>query len=214
MKSLTRITLLVVLGTAVATTQSLTSKPNSATASRSRPHGNVLDWGLKQINPHDVDYGKHIEELRQAAIDNTIHDYGFWSDCVAAGVLGMMFLIVLWQDRKNRRMTFSTARIVTAYHNQLAMAQDQITLLSAEYAQAKRILDEQTEGSYVSRPQTAKRESTPGSSSDKGTTAAAPDGQSSHEQLLAENGSLKQQVKILTAKWQEEQQKNLKLKGE
>jgi hypothetical protein len=214
MKSLTRITLLVVLGTAVAATQSLTPKPNSATASRSRPHGNVLDWGLKKINPQDADYGKHIEDLRQSAIDNTIHDYGFWSDCVAAGVLGMMFLIVLWQDRKSRRMTFSTARIVTAYHNQLAMARDQITLLSAEYAQAKRILDEQTEGSYVSRPQTPKRESTPGSSSDKGTTSAAPDGQSSHEQLLAENGSLKQQVKILTAKWQEEQQKNLKLKGE
>jgi len=210
MKSLMRITLFVVLGTAVATTQSLTPKPNSATASRSRPHGNVLDWGLKQINPHDVDYGKHIEELRQAAIDNTIHDYGFWSDCVAAGVLGMMFLIVLWQDRKNRRMTFSTARIVTAYHNELAMAHVQITRLSSEYAQAKRILDEQMEASYVSRPQAAKGES----SNNKDASSAVPDGEPSREQLLAENGSLKQQVKILTAKWQEEQQKNLKLKGE
>src|SRR5258708_10536899 len=209
MNSLMRITLLVVLGSAVAATQSLTPKPNSATVSQSRLHGNVLDWALKQINPHDVDYGKHIEELRQAAIDNTIHDYGFWSDCVAAGILGMMFLIVVWQDRKNRRMTFSTARIVTPYHNQLAMARDQITLLSSEYATAKRILDEQTEGSYVSRPQTAKRESTPGTSIDKDTDS---DGLSIREQLLAENGSLKQQVKILTDKWKEEQHKNVKLK--
>ncbi len=214
MKSLMRITLFVVLGTAIAATQSLTPKPNSATASRSRPHGNVLDWGLKQINPHDVDYGKHIEELGSQAIANTIHDYGFWSDCVAAGVLGMMFLIVLWQDRKNRRMTFSTARIVAAYHNQLAMARDQITRLSSEYAQAKRILDEQTEGSYVSRPQTAKRESTPSSNNNEDTASAASAGQPSREQLLAENGSLKHQVNILRAKWQEEQQQNRTLKGE
>jgi len=214
MKLLMRITLLVVLGTAVAATQSLTPKPNSGAASHSRPHGNVLDWGLKKINPHDVDYGKHIEELRQAAIDNTIHDYGFWSDCVAAGVLAMMFLIVLWQDRKNRRMTFSTARIVTAYHNQLAMARDQITLLSSEYAQAKRILDEQTEESHVSRPQTAKRESTSGSNNNEDTASAVPDGQPSREQLLAENGNLKHQVNILTTKWQEELQKNRNFKGE
>src|SRR5258708_18842691 len=99
---LMRLLFWVFWGTDVAATQSLTPKPNSATVSRSRPHGNVLDWGLKQINPHHVDYGKHIEELRQAAIDNTIHDYGFWSDCVAAGVLSVMFLIVVWQDWKNR----------------------------------------------------------------------------------------------------------------
>jgi hypothetical protein len=210
MKSLMNLTFFVLMGTAFATTQSPISIPNPDTASHSRPRGNVLDWSLNKINPHDIDYGLHIEEFRKTAIDSTIHDYSFWSDFVAAGVLGMMFLIVLWQDRTNRQMRFSSARVVTAYHNELAMARDQVARLSSEYGQAKRILGEQMEASFVARPQATKRES----AGNKDAASAATDGQPSREQLVTENSNLKQQVKTLTAKWQEEQQKNRKLKGE
>jgi hypothetical protein len=210
MKSLMNLTFFVLMGTALATTQSPVSISNPDTASHSRPRGNVMDWSLNKINPHDIDYGLRIEELRQTAIDRTIHDYGFWSDFVSVGVLGMMFLIVLWQNQTNRQMRFSSARVVTAYHNELAMARDQVTRLSSEYGQAKRILGEQMEASFVARPQATKRES----AGNKDAASAAPDGQISREQLLAENGSLKLQVKTLTTKWQEEQQKNRKLKGE
>jgi hypothetical protein len=210
MRSLMTLALLLLAGTAVAATQAPTPKPDSVLSGRSRPHGNVVDWTLNKINPNDIDYGLRIEEFRQEVIDSTIHDYGFWSDFVAAGVLGMMFLIVLWQDRKNRQMRFSSAKVVTAYHNELAMAHDQISQLSSEYGQAKRILGEQMEATLVSRPQAAKRES----ASNKDALSVAADGQPSREQLLTENGNLKQQVRTLTTKWQEEQQKNRKLKGE
>jgi hypothetical protein len=214
MKSLGRIRRFVLLGAAVAATQPAIPKRNPAPANQAGPKGNVVDWGLKQINPRDIDYGQRVEELRQTVIDSTIHDYGFWTDFVVAGVLGMMFLMVFWQDRQNRRMRFSNARVVTAYYNELAMARDQINLLSSEYAQVKEMLDERREASFVSRPQAAKRDNAPASNSNKDTVSTVPDGQPGREQLLTENGNLKQQVKTLTAKWQEEQQKNRKLKGE
>lgn len=124
----------------------------------------------------------------------------------------MMFLIVLWQDRQNRRMKFSTARVVAAYHNELTVARDHISRLSSEYTQAKRILDEYKEASLALRLSGAKRDAVPANS--KNTAAATSDGQPAREQLLIENGNLKQQVKTLTNKVQEEQQKNRKLKGE
>jgi hypothetical protein len=210
MKPLVRAAFFVLIGIAVAAPQTAIPKPISAAPRLSRPHGSPIEWALKQINPQDIDYGQRIEELRQTAIDNTFHDYGFWADLVAVAVLGMMFLIVFWQDRKNRQMRFSTARVVTAYHNELEMARKQITRLSSEYSQARRILDEQRESSLVSRPHPARREN----GINKDSASGISEGQSSHEQLLAENGSLKLQVQTLTTKWQEEQQKNRRLKGE
>lgn len=210
MKPLIKVVSLVLIGIAVAAPQTAIPKPTSAAPRLSQSRGSLIEWTLKQINPQDIDYGQRIEELRQTAIDNTVHDYGFWADLVAVAVLGMMFFIVFWQDRKNRQMRFSTARVVTAYYNELEMARRQITQLSSEYSQAKRILDEQKESSLVSRSQPARREN----GINKDATSGFSDGQPSREQLLAENGSLKLQVQTLTTKWQEEQQKNRRLKGE
>ncbi len=208
MKSLRTVIFLLFLGTGFAASPASSPNPNSIMSGRSRPQGSMVDWALNKINPQDIDYGQRIEDARQKAFNSTVHDYGFWSEFVAVCVLGMMFLIVFWQDGKHRRLLFSTARVVTAYHNELAVARDQITRLSSEYALAKRILGEHMEAIPVVRPQAARRENA------NGKDSVMPNGQPSRDQLMAENNSLKQQVKTLTTKWQEEQQKNRKLKGE
>jgi hypothetical protein len=169
---------------------------------------------MDRVNPQDIDYGQRIEDVRQTAIMATIDDYYFWSNLAATGALSMMFLIVWWQHRQNQRMRHSTARIVTGYYNELAVARDQITRLSTEYTQAKRMLAEQLAANLAPKALLARQESAPGSSGNQGVGGSVSNGQPGRDQLQAENEGLKQQVRILTLKCQEEQQRNRKLKGE
>lgn len=216
----------LLLAACLGTAQTPTSSHAPAPASHKGPQKSFIDFVFSRINSKDIDYGQRIEDLRSTALEATVLDFGFWTDIVAAGVLGMTFIIIYWQYRQNQRVRFSTTRIVTGYRNELAVARDHIAKLSAEYARLKTVADEQVEAALVSRPPASKRENASGNGAGKGASSSA---QSAVEQHLREDndklnqqlrranetiGNLRQQTGTLTQRLEEEQQKNRRLRGE
>jgi hypothetical protein len=174
-----------------------------------------VEWVFSRINPGNLDCGARIEEMRQSLLDETLRDPQFRAKALLIAALLGLFVAYWWECRTNGNLRVSTTRIVTAYHNELAVAREHIAKITTEYAQAKRILDDQKGTALPASAATGKREDSAAIVSKKGAVSAAPaHTQLTMEQLLTENNSLKQQVKTLTTKWQEEQQRNRKLKGE
>jgi hypothetical protein len=214
----------------LATAQGPRSHYDPAPGRRTGPQKSFVDSSLSLLNPGNIDYGMRIEEVRQNALDATVRDSGFWADAIAAGILGVIFIVICWQSQQNKSIRSSTARLVAGYENELVVVRDRFAKLSAEYNQIKRAADEQMEDTLRSKPQVARRENVaPGnghtmekvSGGANGQTAVAlhvrEDAGSPNPQLVAANdtiGSLRRQVTALTRKVEEEQQKNRKLRGE
>lgn len=216
MKRGVEISVLVVLFAAcLATAQAPRSRFDPAQAHPAEQQKSFVDWAFSQINPRKTDYGDRIEQVRQSVLDNTLRDPSFRGETLLIAALCVLFTFYWWECRTKGSLLVSTTRIVNAYHNELAVARDQIAKLSTEYAQAKRQLGEQTDAASVVKAAVEKREDV---ANNAGKKEVVPAKSSNHQltvqQLLTENNSLKQQVKTLTTKWQEEQQRNRKLKGE
>lgn len=216
MKHCVEVSVLVVLFAAcLATAQVPRSRFDPAQAHPAEQQKSFVDWAFRQINPRNIDYGERIEQMRQSVLDNTLRDPSFRGETLLIAALCVLFTFYWWECRTNGSLRVSTTRIVSAYHNELAVARDQIAKLSAEYAQAKRQLDEQTDAASVVKAAVGQREDVATNASKKEVVPAkSGNDQLTVEQVLTENNSLKQQVKTLTTKWQEEQQRNRKLKGE
>jgi len=173
-----------------------------------------IEWALGRINPRNIDYGARIEETRQSMLDDTIRDPEWRAKALLMAALVGLFIAYWWELRTSGGLRVSTTRIITAYHNELAVTRDQISKLTAEHGQAKRALDDHMEMALAIRAARGKREDGATNSKKVAAPADASNSQLTVDQLVVENNSLKQQVKTLTAKWQEEQQRNRKLKGE
>jgi len=205
------------------------SRFDPAPASHSGQQKSFVDWTLSQINSKDIDYGERIEEMRQSILLDTLRDSSFRTDALLISALCVLYVCYWWETRTKRALRVSTTRIVTAYDSELAMAREQIARLSAEYAQAKRILDEHLEAEVVAKPPKTKSENAVSSGNGaKGTIILEGNGKTVEPQLSAQdNGfkqqlvqanetiaSLRKQVGVVTRKYEEEQQKNRKLRGE
>lgn len=185
-----------------------------------------VEWAFSQINPRNIDYGARIEAMRQDLLDVTIRNPEWWGKALLIAALLGLYVAYWWEVRRSGGIVVSTARVVAGYENELLMARGQITTLTAEYKQAKRILDDQMEAarSQKSKPTNAvpADDGLKGNASDNGKDRSSEprqEGQDSelNQQLLAANqtvSSLRRQVSTLTRKYEEEQQKNRKLKGE
>src|SRR5262249_23843490 len=125
------------------------SRFDPAPASHSAQQKSFVNWTLSQINSKDVDYGGRIEHMRQIILMDTLRDPSFRTNALLIAALCGLYLFYWWECRTRRALRISTTRIVTAYHSELAMAREEIARLSAEYRQAKRILDEQLEAEVV-----------------------------------------------------------------
>lgn len=214
----------------LAMAQPSRSHYDPAPARRAGSQKGFVEWVFSRINPQDIDYGARIEEMRQDALDATVRDDSFWTDALAIGVFGMTFGLYYWQHRQNQRIRFSTTRIITGYHNELAVARDRLANLSAEYARIKAAPDDPFEAGLVSRPPASKRETaSSGNSNSKDAASGTSNEPSAVERQLREEkdnlsqqlargnetiGSLRQQVATLTRRLEEEQLKNRKLRGE
>lgn len=205
------------------------SRFDPAPASHSAQQKSFVDWTLSQINSKDVDYGERIEEMRQIKLLDTLRDPFFRTDALLITALCVLYVCYWWECRTKRVLRVSTTRIVTAYHSELEVAQEEIVRLSIEYARAKRILDEQLEAEVMAKPQKTKSENAVSSGNGaKGTIIPGGNGKTVDPQLSAlDNGlkqqlvqanetiaSLRKQVSVVTRKYEEEQQKNRKLRGE
>jgi hypothetical protein len=203
------------LATCLAFAQVPRARYDPASSSHAKDQKSFVEWAFSRINPGNIDYGARIEEIRQGLLDDTLRNPEFRAKALLIAALLGLFIAYWWECRTNGNLRVSTTRIVAAYHNELAVARDHIVKLTTEYGQAKRILDDQKETTLPMRAAAGKREEGGAAASKIAAVPAGPaPSQVTMEQLLIENNSLKQQVKTLTTKWQEEQQRNRKLKGE
>lgn len=205
------------------------SRFDPAPTSHSAQQKSFVDWALGQINSKDVDYGKRIEEMRQSILLDTLRDPSFRTYALLIAALCVLYVCYWWETRTKRALQVSTTRIVTAYHSELEMAREEIIRLSAEYAQAKRILDEPLEAEVAAKSQKTKPENAVSSGNGaKGTIILGGNGKAVEPQLSPQDNGIKQQlvqanetiaslrkqVSVVTRKYEEEQQKNRKLRGE
>lgn len=206
-----------------AAAQAPRSSFDPAPARHSAQQKSFIDWAFSQINARDIDYGECIEIWRQGFLNNTVQNPSFRAEVLLMAALGVLFLGYCWELRTTGALRVSTTRIVTAYASELAVARGQITRLTAEYVQARRLLEEQAEAALAAKSQKPKPASeaaakTAAYSNNKAVEQPV-DGQDNGlgQQLLDANqtiGSLRRQLSTVTKKWEEEQQKNRKLRGE
>lgn len=216
------VVLVVVVVASTAAGQTSNSRYDPTPGGRTVQKKSFVESTLGRINPGDVDYGQRIEEARRIAIEAIFENYYFWSNAVSTAVAVVLFVFVLYQLKMRRQMIFSTAELVTSYHNQLTVAEAQLSKVSVRYAKLRTDIEQEpvpTVKAPPSRPQRA-------ASSDGKEPARDPmpatekqvrdDNTKLKQQLGSANEtitSLRQQVTTLGRRLEEEQQKNRRLTG-
>lgn len=119
------VTLLVVLSS-FSPAQTRSSYDPARPGQPSKPKQGFVDFALGRINPSDKDYGKCIGESRKLLFEETIEDGYFWSNVIALGLLGCLFLIVIYQRTIQVKREWTTAEALGQYAHALARANIQV----------------------------------------------------------------------------------------
>jgi len=85
-----------------------------------------VDFTLKRINPCDTDYGQHLDEGRRMVLQESIESAYFWSNIVSLGLLGCLFIIIIYQHRIQRRRAWSASEMLAQYEYSLSLANAQL----------------------------------------------------------------------------------------
>jgi hypothetical protein len=85
-----------------------------------------LDFTLGQINQSDQDYGQAVAIERNRLSRETINNGYFWSNLVALALLGLLFFVVSYQQRRTNRAAWDSAEVVARYEHALQRANAQI----------------------------------------------------------------------------------------
>ena len=85
-----------------------------------------VDSTLKRINPCDTDYGRHLDEGRRIVLEETIESGYFWSNIVSIGLLGCLFIIIIYQRRIERGREWAAAEMLAQYEHSLSLANAQV----------------------------------------------------------------------------------------
>ena len=92
----------------------------------SKPRVGFVDFMLKRINPSDKDYGQMISAGRNLLLAETIENGYFWSNVVSLGLLGCLFILVVYQQKHLNRAEWKSAEIVAQYEYALKRANVQV----------------------------------------------------------------------------------------
>jgi hypothetical protein len=92
----------------------------------SKPRAGFVDFTLKRINPSDKDYGQMISAGRNLLLAETIENGYFWSNVVSLGLLGCLFILVVYQQKHLNRAEWKSAEIVAQYEHALKRANVQV----------------------------------------------------------------------------------------
>jgi hypothetical protein len=104
-----------------------------------KPADSFVDFALKRINPSDKNYGQCIDQGRKLVLEETIENGYFWSNMVALGLLGCLFVIIVYQQKRHTRRQWIVAEALQQYEHALARANrkvDEATKLNHELAEA------------------------------------------------------------------------------
>ena len=103
------------------------SNYDPATQQRSRnPQDGFLDFTLKRINPSDKNYGQCVDEGRAVLLEETVRNRYFWSNLIALGLLGCLFVIIIFQHRIGVRREWAAAEILAQVEQSLQRSYAQV----------------------------------------------------------------------------------------
>ena len=91
-----------------------------------KPADGFVDFALQRINPSDKDYGQCIDEGRKLVLQETVESGYFWSNLVALGLLGGLFVILVYQHKRQTRREWIVAEVLQQYEHALARANAQV----------------------------------------------------------------------------------------
>ena len=91
-----------------------------------KPADSFVDFALKHINPSDKDYGQCVGEGRKLVLEETVENGYFWSNMVALGLLGCLFVIIVYQHKRQTRREWIVAEVLQQYEHAMARANAQV----------------------------------------------------------------------------------------
>jgi hypothetical protein len=98
----------------------------------SKPRDGFVGYTMKRINPADTDYGSRLAEGRAILLDETIRNGYFWSNVVALGLLGCLFIIIIYQRQVQARRESSAAAMLAQYEHELARSHAKVNEVSSQ----------------------------------------------------------------------------------
>jgi hypothetical protein len=143
----------------------------------SKPRDGFLDFTLRHINSSDTNYGQCLSEDRRMLLEATLRDAYFWSNIVALGVLGWLFLVIIYQQKGQIRRDWMTAEIVTEL-------EQSVTRSRAQLVEAGRKNDELKNALVALKESTSRPPSVPAESTERAGSPAEK-----HRTLNTQSGS-------------------------
>jgi len=98
----------------------------AARQASSKPKDTFIDFMLKRINPWGMDYGQCLDEGRTILLEETVKIGYFWSNLTALGLLGCLFVIIVFQNRVQVRREWTAAEMLGQLEQSLARANAQV----------------------------------------------------------------------------------------
>jgi hypothetical protein len=99
--------------------------PASQQHSRQQKDG-FVDFTLKRINPSDKDYGQSIDDGRKLLLQESIENSYFWSNVFALGVLGCLFVVIVYQQKLLNKREWTTSEALGEFEHALGRANAQV----------------------------------------------------------------------------------------
>src|ERR1700739_3447851 len=170
----------------------------------SKPQDGFVDFTLQRINPSDVDYGKCLGEGRTLLVEDSVEHGYFWSNVVALGLFGCLFIIIVFQHRVQATRDWTAAEMLGQVEQTLARANAQVE----EATKRNRVLTESLAVLKQSTPQsqplpadtvdrTPFRPTRSHTASSQASTATAPKGNGGQIALVKPEVELVTKVNVL-----------------
>jgi hypothetical protein len=91
-----------------------------------KPRDGFLDFTLKRINRSDTNYGECLGEGRRFVLEQTVRNAYFWSNIVALGLLGCLFIIIVYQHGIQSKREWAGAETLRQLEQVLARSRAQL----------------------------------------------------------------------------------------
>lgn len=151
------IVFVVILGGISAAQAGHSGYDPSAHSEPPKHRDSFLDFTLRRINASDANYGQRLSEDRRILLEQTVRNTYFWSNLVALGVLGCLFLLIVYQHKVQTRRDWTTAEIVTELEQSLTWSRAQLAEASKKNGELRDALAALKES--ISRPPSVPPES-------------------------------------------------------
>jgi hypothetical protein len=127
----------------------------------SKSRDSFIDFTLKRINPSDEDYGAAIADDRDLLVNETVESRYFWSNLVAVGLLGFLFILLVFQQRRLNRSGWKSAETIVGYEYALERANAQVEDVTSKYGEAIEALIRLKESALRAQPSASSNNAPP-----------------------------------------------------